>query len=656
MGEKMSRVIENGKLKMVHKDKGAERACIWKSVYLDQKRDFSISATFTHMKSPAESGCGVVFGLRDEANCYSFTYCPNGVWRFTKYQAGRKYVVREGNGKPYTTKESWQMKISGKPGSVAILINDAVVAQIPVGIWMGLGIGFELPYKGNVSVDDISIEQENTINLLPEFPDTLERINLGVNVNSIHQEKVPLISHDGQTLYFAVYGDPGNIKNPENDDIWITKRTLSGWTPRANIGAPLNNSGHNFVISASPDNNFLLLNNRYNVDGSFMGIGLSTTHRIQTGWSVPQELRIPGYYNLADNKEACLSPEGKVLIFAIQQEDSRGDRDLYVSFLSPQGFWSGPVNLGDQLNTFGTEMSPFIAADGVTLYYATNGLPGYGSHDIFMSKRLDDTWLNWSKPQNLGSQINTPGWDAYYTVPASGEFAYMVSTAGTIGKEDIFRITLPGVARPGPVALLSGRVLNSKTLEPLEAAISFSELETDANIGIARSEPVEGRYKMALPAGKMYSFLAEKDNFIPVLDNIDLTKLETYTEIERDLYLTPMEPGQIVRMNNIFFDFDKASLRKASLHQLNRIVMMLKENPRMKIEIAGHTDNMGADTYNQKLSENRAKAVVDYLIKAGITKDRVTPKGYGEAVPVASNETEEGRQLNRRVEFKILTM
>jgi outer membrane protein OmpA-like peptidoglycan-associated protein len=261
----------------------------------------------------------------------------------------------------------------------------------------------------------------------------------------------------------------------------------------------------------------------------------------------------------------------------------------------------------------------------------------------------------WSEPENLGSTINSSGWDLYYTIPASGDFAYYVSYANTFGAGDIFKIRLPENMRPRPVVLVRGRVLNKKTGEPIEADIAYEDLSTGKELGIARSSPSTGAFKIVLPAGAKYGFRASADGFISVNENIDLTQVAEYTEVNRDLYLVPIEAGSVAQLNNIFFDYDKWNLRPESRFELDRFVEVLVKNPTLRIEIAGHTDSVGSDSYNEKLSDRRAKSVFDYLSTIGkIDVLRMTSHGYGEKRPVATNSTDEGRQLNRRVEIVIL--
>jgi outer membrane protein OmpA-like peptidoglycan-associated protein len=301
-------------------------------------------------------------------------------------------------------------------------------------------------------------------------------------------------------------------------------------------------------------------------------------------------------------------------------------------------------------------MTPYLAPDGVTLYFSSNRPGGLGDNDIWMTKRLDDTWQKWSDPVNLGAPINTEDWDAFFTMDAGGEYAYMSSALNSMGESDIVRVKLLEKEKPAPVVLVSGNVYNKKTGRPLSASLVYETLP-DGNIaGNGVSSPDDGAFKMVLPYDKNYSIRATADHFFAISENLNLDSLikAGYKEIHKDLYLVPIEIGQVVRLNNVFFDFDKWDLRPESYVELDRVVKLLKENPAIEIELSAHTDSRGSDDYNMKLSDNRARSVMEYILSKGIDAKRLSSHGYGETVPVGENDTDENRQLNRRVEFKIM--
>jgi outer membrane protein OmpA-like peptidoglycan-associated protein len=480
--------------------------------------------------------------------------------------------------------------------------------------------------------------------------------NLGEMVNSQGSELSPQISPDGKILFITRYPESNNGKN----NIWFSSLQENGeWTLAKNIGTPLNIQGYSTSVqSITPDGNTILLSNIYRYfDGTVSGGGCSISTRQRGGWSFPKQQIIDKFENKNQYVNYCLSNNGKVMLMAIEKKKGLGEKDIWVSFLEEKNEWSKPLNLGNVVNTEGDEFGPFLAADEKTLYFVSEGHPGFGGADVWMTKRLDDTWTNWSPPINMGDKINTPDFDAYFSIAASGEYAYFASGKSGFGKSDIFRIKMPTEAKPEPVVLISGSVYDSKTNQPIMTEIVYEILPEGKEVGVARSEPEKGAYKIVLPYGKSYGFLAKAEGYYPVSDNFDVTDLKQYQEIKRDLYLTPikkMEVGEIVRLNNIFFETAKAELKEESAPELKRVVKLLNEKSAMQIEISGHTDNVGADEANLRLSQERAQAVVDYLIEKGVKKNRLVAKGYGETILVAANDTDKGKALNRRVEFKIL--
>lgn len=477
------------------------------------------------------------------------------------------------------------------------------------------------------------------------------------NLNTKYSEINPKVSPDGKTLYFIRADHPRNTKGALNSqDIWMADISNGvGTATASHLGAPFNTETYNSVAGVSPDENSMMIKGNFK-NGKFVGRGYSLIYRTATGWSDPVGLDIKDYENMAKGKYvgAYWSQDGKSLLLSMSENSTNDNQDIYVSQLQADGSWSRPMNLGKTINTTGDEHSPFLASDGKTLYFSSNREGGLGSNDIWMSKRLDDSWSNWSKPENLGSDVNTSDWDAYYSIDASGKYAYMASSKNSKGREDIVRIKLKEEVQPDPVVLVKGKVLNAKTNEPIAATITYNGLLDGVNYGVARTNPATGEYKIVLPYGKNYDFSANAPSFIGVSENLDLTGIGGYREIERILYLVPIEVGSTVRLNNIFFETGSSTLKEESFAELNRVVEFMKNNPTVKIELGGHTDNIGTDAINNKLSQDRVNSVQKYLTEKGVSADRMVAKGYGKSKPVASNDTDEGRQQNRRVEFIIL--
>jgi outer membrane protein OmpA-like peptidoglycan-associated protein len=309
--------------------------------------------------------------------------------------------------------------------------------------------------------------------------------------------------------------------------------------------------------------------------------------------------------------------------------------------------------LGGAINSIGEDTSPFLSADGKTLYFATDGRPGYGNLDIFMSTRQGEGWTEWSTPVNLGLLVNSVYFDAYYTLPAAGDYAYFVSYDKGFGMADIFRIKLHENSRPKPVTLVKGKVLSTKGGQPLAASIHFENLRTRKDMGEARSDPKTGEYQIILPFGINYGVRATRSDYYSVHENLELPVSNQFKEVQKNLMMVPIEVGQTIKLNNVFFEAGLAELKSESFPELDRLATILNENSGIAIELAGHTDNRGTKDVLQKLSEDRVKTVKQYLISKGIDQNRIDGYGYGASRPVSQGDLEEDRMLNRRVEFKI---
>ncbi|MDQ3393711.1 MAG: OmpA family protein, partial [Bacteroidota bacterium] len=348
---------------------------------------------------------------------------------------------------------------------------------------------------GYSSIDAIGISDskqpiEVTVNVAENLRDDLVPERLSDKVNSPYSELRPLISPDGNTLFFSRRNHPENMGGVKDmEDIWYSEKDLETgeWKDAKNMGAHLNNKGPNFISSITPDGNsiLLLLGNEYLNKGK-MKAGVSVSRRTEEGWSKPEALNIKNNYNISDQVNFFMSNNKKVLLMSVQRDDSYGERDIYVSFLESGTQWSEPKNLGPLVNTAHSEIAPFLASDDKTLYFSTKGFSGFGGFDIYVTRRLDDTWQNWSEPENMGPNINTENDDQYFNIPASGEHAYY-SRAVSENNLDIFRVQMPVFYKPAPVVLVRGKVYDSKTRLPLEARILYEKLPDGIEIGEATS-------------------------------------------------------------------------------------------------------------------------------------------------------------------------
>ncbi|MBC8045180.1 MAG: OmpA family protein, partial [Fimbriimonadaceae bacterium] len=337
------------------------------------------------------------------------------------------------------------------------------------------------------------------------------------------------------------------------------------------------------------------------------------------------------------------------------------------------GSWTEPKNIGNVINTAAKEGSVFISADNKTIYFSSEGFSGCGGFDMYMSRRLDDTWLNWSEPVNLGRKINSKADDFYYTIPASGDYAYFSSRESIYGKSDIYRIKLPKEIQPDPVALITGKIIDAETKKTIEADIEFGALLGEEEKGITKTE--DGTYEIVVPQ-KLYGITINKEGYFPVLrdlnydpdleemdyneNDIEQTNTDTivvgekYSEEEKDIEIVPLKEGQIIALDNVFFDANKATLKDISKVQLDQVGQFLLDNPNIYVEIGGHTNGLPEDDFCQRLSNDRAEKVTEYFINKGVPAEKLTWKGYGKKQPIADNTSIEGRKKNQRVELKII--
>ena len=751
--------------------------------------------------------------------------------------------------------------------------------------------------------------------------DSDQAVKLSGAINSDYAERMPLISLDGKALYFARKAHPQNMGTENKDDIWVSYLNPQSqtWSKAINVGSPLNNDGHNFVVSLNASGTAMYLANDYHQN---LKDAISYTTRNGRRWSTPFTLEIPDYKNKSPYVSYHVSKDERYLLISAEQGDTEGERDFYVCFKTNKG-WSSPLNLGNDINSEEEENSIFLAADNKTVYFSSAGHGGMGGYDLFMSKRLDNTWTRWSKPKNLGPQFNTPSNDLSISIPASGDFAYLAR--GPIDNTDIYKIKIPEDLRPAPVTFIQAQLVDAETKKPVDGNIYFESLKENSdeersifngqaanyivdphedtgiyaqvdgyfpistyyaneadnfegidsdieayyvnkelqslqnklddiqrelkrlqskkeevnksnkrrksksakasrqsasnksstfkNVGEQEnelddlkskyqqhfeegnipaketevsakssdsdalkstrekyqqyynqdepskedtpvtnntsaeinayavrivndmfgdyyppivkevrkeeavnlstkdmvrleeiikldisdtwiplvSEQLSTRYKTKLDKETRLIFKRDlKDDFAdalkteasllikrqkeknlkanilkqldtpnkniaPASDKLDKEiKAPIYQEIEKELSLIPLKKGAVLTLNNIFFEMNKATLKSQSESELRRIHQFLKSNPKLSIEIGGHTNGWCSPEFAVELSQDRSEAVYRYFIDEGISKNRLTYKGYGKSAPIATNDTKSGRRKNQRVELKIL--
>ncbi len=617
--------------------------------FVDHTRDFSLEASFIQKDGLTDDGFGLVWG-RAGNNYNSFRITSNGYFKISSSK-GRSNIneyARYAKIKPEG--QINRLRIEYRSKKLYCFINNEEVASIKTLPIFGNGIGFINSAAMVLEIDDFIFRQDIKINLPQGLVTDVEKINLGPNVNTIYEDLAPIISSNGNTLFFGRELSTGNIGGVrDKEDIWFSVFQNGTWSQSKNLGSPINSTISDNLVSVSTDENTMIFATKN---------GFGFREKNKNGWSDMKDIGI-NYSNEDKYLEGNFAANGKAMLFTIMTKDNvfyRGDkaeRDVYVSLKDKKGKWSPPINLGKQVNTDEDEYSPFLAADGKTLYFASKGWPGYGNADIFMTKRLDNSWKKWSEPVNLGPSINTQRFDAYYSVPASGDYAYLCSSFQSLGKSDIIRIKLPENIRPEPVVLISGKTLNAKTKGPISANIRFENLVLGEEVGEAISNPTTGNFSLVLPYGVNYGVHAEAHGFLSVSENIEILQAGSYTETQNDLYLVPLEVDESIQLNTVFFEQGKPILRVESFPELNRLAQILKDNPSIHVKLSGHTDNIGTLNMLMQLSQDRVNTVKKYLEGKGIVGRRMEGQGYGASQPIESNDTEDHRKMNRRVEFRI---
>jgi outer membrane protein OmpA-like peptidoglycan-associated protein/tetratricopeptide (TPR) repeat protein len=530
----------------------------------------------------------------------------------------------------------------------------------------------------NKKIDECKVGKE-----LVQKPERVFIDNLGCTVNSKFPDYGPLISADENMMIFTSRKDNSTgLKIDDSggfyEDLYVSYFNNGNWSAPVNMGKPINTEDHDATAGLSPDGQTLYIYKFSMHDGG----DIFECHQDGANWTKPE--RMGKNINSGSHESTVsLSYDGKRLYFVSDKPGGLGNRDIYYCDLDAKGRWGPPINVGAPINTMYAEEGVFIHPDGKTMYFSSQGHKTMGGFDIFKSTLVDGEW---TEPVNLGYPINNPDDDVFFVISGSGRHGYYASLKGDgCGEKDIYKITFLGPEKPfalnaednllasvtapikvqviappveiksAALTILKGVITDALTGKALEATIELIDNQRNEIIASFKSNSASGKYLVSLPAGKNYGIAVKAENYLFHSENFDIPNAAAFQEVTKDIRLNNLAVGTKIVLRNIFFDFDKSTLRPESTNELERLTKLLNDVPTLKIEISGHTDNKGAADYNQRLSESRAKAVVDYLVGKGIAADRLQFKGYGLTQPMAGNDTDEGRQLNRRTEFKVLS-
>ncbi len=536
-----------------------------------------------------------------------------------------------------------------------------------------------------LEIEDVNkkIEECNNGKKLSATPERVFVDNLGPNINTSFPEYGPAITADEETIMYTARRDntTGGKKdegdNKYFEDVYISTKLNGKWQPAKLLSKNVNTESHDAVAGLSPDGSKLYIYRDLSSDNG----DLYETVLFGADWEPPVHMNKNINTKKYHENTVSLSFDSRQLYFVSNKESGLGGSDIYVCDLDPKGEWGVSKNVGPEINTKYSEDGVFMHPDGVTMYFSSKGHNTMGGYDIFKSTLVNGKW---GKPENLGYPINGPDDDVFFVVSGSGNRGYFASAkTGGYGDQDIYKITFLGpekqpllntqdqllalAANPvsnlktenaveikaAKVTILKGVITDAKTNQPLEASIELVDNDKNQLIATFKSNSSTGKYLVTLPSGKNYGIAVKKEAYLFHSENFNLPDNADFQEYNKDVALKKIEVGSTIVLKNIFFDFDKATIRPESANELERLIKLLNENPTIKIELGSHTDSKGSDEYNLKLSDNRSKSVVDYLIGKGIAAARLTSKGYGETKPIDTNETDAGRQNNRRTEFKI---
>lgn len=479
--------------------------------------------------------------------------------------------------------------------------------------------------------------------------------NLGPNINSPYPDYVPAISADETVLIFTSRrpNTTGGGKDVQDDhyyeDIYISvKATDTTWTSAVQLGSEINTASHDACVGLSPDGQELFI---YKVTGRDGG-DLYVSNLVGTVWSTPKSLgsniNTPYW-----EPSATTNSDEDVIIFSSTKKGGYGGRDLYLSRKAPNGEFGPAVNLGPKINTAEDEDGPFIHADGKTLYFSSKGHKSMGGFDIFHTEIDLAKGEIKTTPENVGYPINTADDDIFFVWSADNRRAYFSSAReGGIGEKDLYMLERDEAK--AALVVFKGAVYNCESDKPVTALIKVTDLATGKLVGVYNTNSSSGKYTVILPPGKNYGLAVEAPGYLFYSKNIDVPTLDHYIEVKDSICMDKIKVGTKIVLRNVFFDVNKATLRSESVNELDRLVSIMNENPKMKIEVSGHTDSDGNDELNLKLSQARAKSVLDYVVKKGVDADRMVAKGYGETQPMAPNDTPDNKQMNRRTEIKVL--
>jgi len=469
--------------------------------------------------------------------------------------------------------------------------------------------------------------------------------NLGDSINSTALEYFPSLTIDGSKMIFT-------RRQNSDEDFYESDFVNGQWSKAKPVGGRINTNFNEGAQNISQDGQWLIFTG-CNYPEGLGSCDLYIAYKTKNGsWTEPENLG-PMVNTDFWESSPSLSPDKKDLYFSSSQPGGFGGRDIWVTHKQTNGKWGRPQNLGPEVNTSADEGCPFIHADNQTLYFNSNGHMGYGMTDLFLSRKTSDS--TWSAAENLGYPINTIDDEGSLIVASDGKTSYYASDRGdTKGGLDLYTFQLRDDIRAAKTLWVRGRVYDKKTNEGLPSSVELTDIVSRRIISKLQTDE-DGNYLVTLPAGKDYAFNVNRKGYLFYSDNFSLIDNNMDSSLTVNIPLQPIEAGAAIVLKNIFFDVNKFQLKEESLVELDKVVLLMNDNPKLNIQISGHTDNIGRDADNLTLSLNRAKAVTSYLLGKGVDPKRISSKGYGASKPLSNNDTEQGKALNRRTELSVIS-
>lgn len=639
----------DGQVELSQSDPTAS-SLILREFLLLQKDDFRLEAEVLPTGNGLSYSWGLVWSAsRDKQSCFVFMVRADG--KFCVQQIGpqsRRFLVE------WT--KSRRIKPSGEDPMILAIertgrklyfsIDGKEVADAISPKLLGKYHGLMLEGAGAIQVNRLTAYREDhqLIHATGRFYNAT-RHPLDSTINTLDaNETAPVLGINRHTLYFSRGKDSTLLtarllnSNVQGDSMW--------GEPQPVFPQPI--PGRVEAFRSQRQNLGLVM-----MPGTASS-GLANSSFADSSWQMPRREFIssigeqPGLMTAFENKEE------DVLLISAERRNAYGGQDLYVLFKKKDGNWSHPKNLGPDINTFEEEFAPWLSPDGKFLIFTSGGHPGYGGWDLYRSERLTQTWTRWSTPENLGPQINSHMDEGWYH-PWKEDRAYIAVQDSLRGDFDLYGLRLPLDPADLPIVRLAGQIINNKTGKPLAGKVLLREIPGDSLSNILTAPSGQAGFRSYIGYQQAYQMIGLVDGFFPLTDTLDLRAVKKYREVRKDVYVAPVEVGDVIRLDKVYFERAEAVLLEESFDELNHLVALMQAIPSLRIEIHGHTDDIGDTGELLILSESRAERVLWYLTEHGIDASRMRARGLGASLPVADNRNPETRPLNRRVEFVIIS-